>query len=683
MAKLKTEIINKEKCDNLMKKITEDRKFYTYMHKVMINTHKEYNGLNKVIELDDFKSECFMKIYKSLDLYDENKATLKTFCVTCIKSTALQCLRISRAKKNLLLNSDFTISLEAEIYNTEGCEFNEILEGKDDEYFYGDFKENIMDIINTLLTPKEKQTLLLKMQGYKTIEIAKSYGANIYHYDWTNDFSDARNKSLEKATKDWILVLDADEVLPYEEGLKLGLSKEDIEDLPDMDNRMLALIIEEHPGCVSFIESVLEQNGKTLDIEGGVDELVDGIDDPYFDPDHGYEDVDGKKRALKELGYDYDEIKEAENTLGFNPASNPSCLKFVKQVIGPHMTSASKEALAEYYSIPEVALLGKAKQAKARAGLLVKMYDKKADGRIHSIFTQILSTARLASKEPNMQQIPRTVKAHIYRAPKGRTVFSADYPAIELRLASVWHKEPVMLEAFKNGEDLHYRMAQLMTGKKIPHTDEEKHDETGTFINKEERTAAKNVNFGYIYGSWWTSYQQIQLVKNHTKISDADAQKTRSDFMGLYKVICKNVECAKYRFKTGKPRVSKQIDSFGNEYTTQLPYMEEVCTLFGRRLAVETANTALNYGIQGSGGDACKLAVCIFDEIVKKENIDAYIVNLIHDDIVVESSIEDKERAHKALATAMNTAADCMMGCYFNTDVSEEIETLAETPIEN
>ena len=100
--------------------------------------------------------------------------------------------------------------------------------------------------------------------------------------------------------------------MDYEEGLKLGLSKEDIEDLPDMDNRMLALIIEEHPGCVSFIESVLEQNGKTLDIEGVVDELVDGIDDPYFDPDHGYEDVDGKKRALKELGYDYDEIKEAE-----------------------------------------------------------------------------------------------------------------------------------------------------------------------------------------------------------------------------------------------------------------------------------------------------------------------------------------------------------------------------------
>lgn len=54
-----------------------------------------------------------------------------------------------------------------------------------------------------------------------TIEIAKSYGANIYNYDWNNDFSEARNISLEKATKDWIIVLDADEELPYEEGLKL------------------------------------------------------------------------------------------------------------------------------------------------------------------------------------------------------------------------------------------------------------------------------------------------------------------------------------------------------------------------------------------------------------------------------------------------------------------------------
>ena len=60
------------------------------------------------------------------------------------------------------------------------------------------------------------------------------------------------------------------------------------------------------------------------------------------------------------------------------------------------MDSANKDALAEYYHIPEIELLGRAKQAKARAGLMVKMYEHKDDGRIHPQFTQILSTARLA-----------------------------------------------------------------------------------------------------------------------------------------------------------------------------------------------------------------------------------------------------------------------------------------------
>ena len=179
MSNVKTKIINKEKCDNIMNEIYNNRKFYTYLHKVMINTYEEYYGLKNVIELDDFKGECFLKIYKSLDLFDSEKSTLKTFCIMCIKSTALQTLRSSRATKNKLLNSDSLISIESEIYGSDGCEFNEILGGKDDEYFYGDFKENIMNIINTLLTPKEKETLLLKIQGYKTIEIANMLNTSI------------------------------------------------------------------------------------------------------------------------------------------------------------------------------------------------------------------------------------------------------------------------------------------------------------------------------------------------------------------------------------------------------------------------------------------------------------------------------------------------------------------------
>lgn len=97
-----------------------------------------------------------------------------------------------------------------------------------------------------------------------------------------------------------------------EEGKKLGLDEYEIAELPNYDITLIASILEEHPGSLSFVEKVLEQNDKTLDISALVDYLVNEIDEPYFDSDYGYEDVEGKKRVLKELNYDYEEIKAAE-----------------------------------------------------------------------------------------------------------------------------------------------------------------------------------------------------------------------------------------------------------------------------------------------------------------------------------------------------------------------------------
>lgn len=191
MSKAKTKIINKEKCDKLMKEITEDRKFYAYIHKVMINTHSDYNGLSKIIELNDFKSECWLKIYKSLDLYDSNKSTLKTFCITCIKSTALMELRKSKSSKNLLYNPDFKVSLDEEIRDTHECTFAEILEGKEDEYFVDDFKKEIIEAFDKL-APSECQALILKVQGYTNEEISKIM--NITYNNTANKIAKARKK---------------------------------------------------------------------------------------------------------------------------------------------------------------------------------------------------------------------------------------------------------------------------------------------------------------------------------------------------------------------------------------------------------------------------------------------------------------------------------------------------------
>lgn len=102
-----------------------------------------------------------------------------------------------------------------------------------------------------------------------------------------------------------------------EEGKKLGLDEYEIAELPNYDIALIASILEKYPGSLSFVEKVLKQDGKSLDISALVDYLVDEIDEPYFDPDYGYEYVEGKKRVLKELGYDYEEIKDAEREEDF------------------------------------------------------------------------------------------------------------------------------------------------------------------------------------------------------------------------------------------------------------------------------------------------------------------------------------------------------------------------------
>lgn len=187
----KKKIIDKEKCDGLMNDIYNDRRFYAYLHKVMINTYDEYSGLNKIIELDDFKGECFLKIYKSLDLYDSEKGTMKTFCIRCIKSTALQELRKSRAVKNQLNNKDNVVSLESTLDDDGECSLNDIVPGKDDEYFTEDFQQEVLKAIDKL-SPREKESMLMKIEGYKTSEIAEILGTTSNNV--TNRLAKARNK---------------------------------------------------------------------------------------------------------------------------------------------------------------------------------------------------------------------------------------------------------------------------------------------------------------------------------------------------------------------------------------------------------------------------------------------------------------------------------------------------------
>lgn len=193
--------------------------------------------------------------------------------------------------------------------------------------------------------------------------------------------------------------------------------------------------------------------------------------------------------------------------------------------------------------------------------------------------------------------------------------------------------------------------------------------------------ASFNCNFGFIYGGSHFSYQKVQLVKNKIKLSEKDAKDARDAFMKLYRDIALHIKQTKTEFESAPPQFVTQHDSYGNPFKQRVPYKKEITTLLGRRIAVETANTALNYPVQGSGGDVIKLAACLFEDMCKERNLDAYIINYIHDDVVIEGLISQKPEIKKAFTEAMNTAANCLMGKYFSTDISEEVLDLTETPV--
>jgi DNA polymerase I-like protein with 3'-5' exonuclease and polymerase domains len=191
------------------------------------------------------------------------------------------------------------------------------------------------------------------------------------------------------------------------------------------------------------------------------------------------------------------------------------------------------------------------------------------------------------------------------------------------------------------------------------------------------------INFGFLFGGSWWVFQNTQLLKNGIKISEQDAKNARTAFMSLYKVINAHVEATKKEFFEPKTEANKTLtDSAGNTLSIISSHVKEISSLFGRRICVDTANKALNYPVQSSGGDMIKLAACIFEDACEKRNLDAYIVNYIHDDVVIEGSISQKEEILKVFANAMNTAANAAMGKHFLTDVTEEIIVLAETPAE-
>jgi DNA polymerase I len=249
---------------------------------------------------------------------------------------------------------------------------------------------------------------------------------------------------------------------------------------------------------------------------------------------------------------------------------------------------------------------------------------RRETGRLHTSFSQTgAATGRLSSSDPNLQNIPirtelgRQIRAAFVAEP-GKILLAADYSQIELRVMAHFSQDPVLLEAFRTGQDIHERTAQEVFG-------------VGPMAQTpEHRRASKAINYGIIYGlSPFGLAQQIGVP-----------QKEAAQFINAY--------FERYR------GVKKFLDNVLAE-TRQTGVAK---TLFGRIRPIPditspqiqirnfAERTALNSPLQGTAADLIKLAMIAIDRRLAAEKFEAKMILQVHDELLFEApSTESKELA--------------------------------------
>ncbi|MDU5504686.1 MAG: DNA polymerase I [Anaerococcus vaginalis] len=256
------------------------------------------------------------------------------------------------------------------------------------------------------------------------------------------------------------------------------------------------------------------------------------------------------------------------------------------------------------------------------------------DGRIRSTFKQnVTATGRLSSTEPNLQNLPiRTEEGRkirkAFKADEKKILIDADYSQIELRVLAHLANDKKMQEAFSNNIDIHTKTASEVFATPIEE------------VTKLQRSEAKAVNFGIIYGiSDYGLSQNLNIPRKRAKEYIENYLNTYPEIKEYMKDIVKKAK----------------EDGYVNTIFNRRRYVPEINSKnfnvrsFGERVA-------LNTPIQGSAADIIKFAMINSYENLKKAKIDAKIVLQIHDEIIIEASKKDLEEAKEILKSSMQEA---------------------------
>ena len=255
------------------------------------------------------------------------------------------------------------------------------------------------------------------------------------------------------------------------------------------------------------------------------------------------------------------------------------------------------------------------------------------DGRVHTTFNQVGSaTGRFSSTDPNIQNIPvrtklgnKIRKAFVASGENGSTLLSVDYSQIELRILAHMSQEPALLEAFRNGEDIHAATARAMY-----------EDET---VTSEQRRVAKILNFGVIYGLG------PHGVARQTDLTQAQGKEFIELYFGKYPGIKGFIEETKHLAKTRG-------------------YCETLCgrrrylpDLKGKGAALAAAERiAVNMPIQGTAADVIKLAMIALHKEMHQHQLRTLMVAQVHDELIFEVALGEMQRITELVGSIMPAA---------------------------
>jgi DNA polymerase-1 len=319
----------------------------------------------------------------------------------------------------------------------------------------------------------------------------------------------------------------------------------------------------------------------------------------------------------------------------FNQMGLPKPMKYGK---GKVVSTAQDvlEELAETH--PIAALVIEHRQLQKLKGTYLDALPQLIDpeGRIHTTFNQVgTATGRLSSTNPNLQNIPtrtaigREIRAAFIAAP-GNLLMSADYSQIELRLMAHFSQDPLLLDAYRTGKDIHTLTAAEVFGL------------DPTTLDKETRARAKAVNFGIVYGiSPFGLAAQLNID-----------QKVARTYIETY-----------YQRYAG-------IKRFIDETLDQVRRTGSVSTYFGRIRPIPdiqsrnpnmrgfAERTAINTPLQGTAADLIKLAMIALDRKISERNLRSRMTLQVHDELLFDVVPEEAEEMQSLVKQEMENVAE-------------------------